>query len=150
MENRFSCCCFDSLLIGTQSECDRLQCQGNHNPVFNLFYYKVNNQYFYSLNRKQLGQYWRCVVEDRDYFCSSRCDRCSICKEMSDVFSQLQDSWFFYQKTTAANNHDEIPYQPALWRIFTSTLNKKNERFRIEIAKSIPNTGLVLDYGQTR
>ena len=127
-----------------------MQCQGNHNPVFNVFYHKVKNQYFYCLDRKQLGQYWKCVVEDRDYFCSSKCDRCSICKEMSDVFSQLQDSWFFYPKTTVANNHDEIPYQPVLWRIFTSTLNKRNERFRIEIAKSIPNTGLVLDYGQTR
>ena len=69
---------------------------------------------------------------------------------MSDVFSELQDSWFFYPKTTLTNNHDEIPYQPVLWRIFTSTLNKRNEKVRIEIAKSIPNTGLVLDYGQTR
>ena len=68
---------------------------------------------------------------------------------MSDVFSELQDSYFFYPKTSVANN-DEIPYQPVLWRIFTSTLNNRNKRFRIEIAKSIPNTGLVLDYGQTR
>ena len=49
-----------------------------------------------------------------------------------------------------ANNHDEIPYESVLWRIFTSTLNKRNERFRIDIAKLIPNTGLVLDFGQTR
>ena len=51
---------------------------------------------------------------------------------MSDVFSELQDSWFFYPKTTLTNNHDEIPYQPVLWRIFTSTLNKRNEKVRIE------------------
>ena len=69
---------------------------------------------------------------------------------MSDVFSELQTVIFFYPKASVANNHDETPYQPVLWRIFTSTLNKRNERFRIEIAKSIPNTGLVLDYGQTR
>ena len=69
---------------------------------------------------------------------------------MSDVFSELEDRWFFYPKTTLANNHDEITYQPVLWRIFTSTLNKRNKKFRIEIAKLIPNTGLVLDYGQTR
>ena len=69
---------------------------------------------------------------------------------MSDVFSELQDSWFFYPKTTLANNHDGIPYQPVLWRIFTSTLNKRNEKVRIEIAKSVPNTGFVLDYRQTR
>ena len=69
---------------------------------------------------------------------------------MSDVFSELQDSWFFYPNTTVANNRDEIPYQPVSWRVFTSILDKKNRKFRIEIAKSIPNTGLVLDYGQTR
>ena len=46
MENRFLTCCHDSLLIGTRSECDRLQCQGKHDPVFNVFYHKVNNQFF--------------------------------------------------------------------------------------------------------
>ena len=50
---------------------------------------------------------------------------------MSDIFYELQDSYFFYPKTTVANNYDETPYQPVLWRIFTSTLNKRNERFRI-------------------
>ena len=69
---------------------------------------------------------------------------------MSDVFSEMQDNWFFYPKTTVANNQDEIPYPPVLWRVFTSILDKKNRKFRIEITKSIPNTGLVLDYGQTR
>ena len=112
MENRFLTCSHNSLLIGGRSECDRLQCQGKHYPVFNVFYHKVNKHFFYCLNRNQLGQYWKCVVEDRDFLCSSRCDRCSICKEMSDVFSELEDSWFFYPKTTLANNHDGIPYQP--------------------------------------
>ena len=119
------------MLIGTRSKRDRLQCQGNHNPVFNVFHHKVNNQYFYCLNRKQLGQYWRCVVEDRDYFCSSRCDRCSICKEMT-VFSELQGSWFFYPKTTVANNFDQIPYQSVLWCIFTSILDKKIENLGLK------------------
>ena len=98
MENLFLTCCYDSLLIGSRSECDRLQCQAKHDPVFNLFYHKVNNQFFYCLNRNQLGQCWKCVVEDRDFSCSSRRDRYSICKEMSDVFSKLQDSLFFYPK----------------------------------------------------
>ena len=44
---------------------------------------------------------------------------------MCDVFSELQESWFFCRKTTAANNHDEIPYPPVLWRVFTSILDKK-------------------------
>ena len=68
MENSFLICCHDSLLIGSRSECDRLQCQGNHDPAFNVFYHKVNNRHFYCLSRNQLGQYWKCVVEDREFF----------------------------------------------------------------------------------
>ena len=92
MQNRFLICCHDFLLIGTRSECDRFCCpEGNHKPVFNLYYHKGNNEYCYCLNRKQLGQYWKCVVEDRDSFCPSRCDQCNICKEMLDAFTELQD-----------------------------------------------------------
>ena len=69
-KNCFLICCHDSLLIGTRSECDRLSCEGKHTPVSNLYYHKVNNEYFYCLNRDQLGQYWQCVVEDRDVFLS--------------------------------------------------------------------------------
>ena len=132
MENRFLNCCYDSLLIGTRSECDRLNCQGKHLPLFN-WYYHNNNEYFYCLNRDQLGQYWQCVVEDRDSFCRSRCDQYNICKEMSDVFTELQDSYFFYPRTSVANNHKEIPYQPVLWRLFTSVIDKSNKIFCIEI-----------------
>ena len=146
MENHFLNCCYDSLLIGTQSECDRLSCQGNQLHVFNLYYHKNNNEYFYCLNRDQLGQYWQCVVEDRDLFCPNRCDQCNICKEMSDVFTELQDSYFFYPKTSVPNNHEEILYQHVLWLTFASVIDKK---FRIEIGKSIPHTGLVLNYGKT-
>ena len=97
-KNCFLICCHDSLLIGTRSECDRLSCEGKHTPVSNLYYHKVNNEYFYCLNRDQLGQYWQCVTEDRDVFCPDRCDKCNICKEMFDVFTELQDSYFFIQK----------------------------------------------------
>ena len=136
MENRFEICCHDTLLIGTRSECDRLSCtEGNPAPVFNLYYHKVNNnEYFYCVNREQLGQYWRCVVEDRDTFCPDRCDECKMCKEMS-VFAELQDNYFFYSRTDAANSQEEIPYQPILWRIFTSVIDKNNKRFHIEIGK---------------
>ena len=48
------------------------------------------------------------------FFCPDRCDKCDICKEMSDVFTELQDSYFFYPKTDNANNHEEIPHQPIL------------------------------------
>ena len=133
MENRFLLCCHDSLLVGTRSECDRFSCQeGNHSPVFNLYFHKGNNEYFYCINREQLGQYWKCVVEDRDSFCPSRCDQCNICKEMSDVFTELQDTY--------------LPYQPVLWRVFNSVINKNNKNFRIEITKSIPPSGSVLNY----
>ena len=54
------------------------------------------------------------MVEDRDSFCPSRCDQCNICKEMSDVFTELKDSYFFYPKANVANNHEEISYQPVL------------------------------------
>ena len=99
----------------TRSECDRFSCQeGNHSPVFNLYFHKGNNEYFYCINREQLGQYWKCVVEDRDSFCPSRCDQCNICKEMSDVFTELQDSYFFHPKTSVANNQENLPYQSVL------------------------------------
>ena len=73
-----------------------------------MHYHKANNEYFYCVNREQLGQYWRCVVEDRYAFCPDKCDKCNMCKEMSDVFAELQDY--------AANSQEEIPYQPILWR----------------------------------
>ena len=87
------------------------------------------------VNREQLGQYWRCVVEDRDVFCPDKCDKCNVCKELSDVFSELQDFFFifFYPRTDAANSQEEIPYQLILWIIFTSIINKNDKRFRIEI-----------------
>ena len=68
---------------------------------------------------------------------------------MTDVFTGLQDSYFFYPKTAVANNHDNIPYKSVLWRVFTSITDKNNKKFRIKIGKSIPNCGLVLNYGKT-
>ena len=55
-----------------------------------------------------------------------------------------------FLRTDAANSQEEIPYQPILWRSFTSVVDKNDKRFRLEIAKSIPNRGLVLNYGKTR
>ena len=76
--------------------------------------------------------------------------KCSICKETAGVFTELQDSCFFYPKQSLANNFDQVPYQPVFWRVFNSVIDKKNEKIRIEIEKSIPHTGLVLDYRKTR
>ena len=69
---------------------------------------------------------------------------------MTDVFTELQGSFFFYPKQSLANNDDPIPYQPVLWRVFNNVIDKKNKKFRIEIVKLSPRTGLVLDYGKTR
>ena len=149
MENTFLLCCHHSLLIGTRSECDRFICEeGKHSPVFNLYFHKANNEYFYCINREQFGQCWRCVVEDQDKYCPTGCDKCNICKEISDIFSELQDSYFFYPKTSLANNQDKLLNQPFLWRAFNSVINKNNKNFRIEIAKPIPHSSLVLNYGK--
>ena len=149
MENRFLNCCFDFSLIGTRSECDRLSCEGNHNPVFNLYYHKVNKEWCYCLNRNQLDQYWQCVAKDRDTFCPGRCDRCGICKEMNDVFAELQDVYFFIRKKNLANNEESKLYQPVLWRVFTTIIDKNKKQFHIQIAKSIPSENLILNYGKT-
>ena len=72
-----------------------------------------------------------------------------MCKEMSDVFAELQDSYFFYPRTDTEISQEEVPYQPILWKIFTSIIYENNKRFRTEIGKSIPSQGLVLNYGKT-
>ena len=151
MENGFLKYCFDSLLIGTRSECDRFRCQeGNHNPAFKLYHHKVNNEYFYWVNRDQLGQYWKCMVDDRDYICPQKCDKCAICKEMTDMFTELTYSYFSYPKTSVANNQEEIPWQPVRRRVFNSVINKNDNNFCIEIEESIPHRGFILNYGKTR
>ena len=68
---------------------------------------------------------------------------------MTNVFTELQDSFFFYPKQSLANNVDLVPYQPVLC-VFNSVIDKKKKKkFRIEIGKSIPHKGFVLDYGKT-
>ena len=146
MENRFTKCCFDFEPSGTRSECDRLTYSGNHNPAFNLYYQRANNCYCFCLSRKQLGQYWGCVVEDRISSCSSKCEHCSICKEMHDVFVDLQDAYFFQPNTNRLINNEDKPFQPVMWRVFNSTIDRNTKKCRIEIVKSIPHVGLVLDY----
>lgn len=64
MESRFEKCCFDFDVIRSYTQCDRLNCEAKHSPVFTVYYHNVDNEYCYCLNREQLGQYWRCIVED--------------------------------------------------------------------------------------
>ena len=44
------------------------------------------------------------MVEDHNYLCPQKCDKGVICKEMTGMFVELQDSYFFYPKTHPANN----------------------------------------------
>ena len=87
------------------------------------------------------------MVEDRDAFCPSRYDKCSVSNEMTEIFAELQDifiaSYFFYPRTSVVNNQEDIPCQPVLWRTFNSVINKGNKKFRTEIGKSVKHRGLV-------
>ena len=114
MENCFTKCCFDFEVAGPHFECNQSNYRGNHDPVFAVFYQRVSDEYCYCLNRKQLGQYWRCIVKDTNCLCSSRCERCKACKEMYHVFVELQDSYFFITNTKVANNNEDKPYQPIM------------------------------------
>ena len=96
------------------------------------------------MNKNQLGEFWQCVVKDRDTFCPEHCEKCHVCKIMHEVFVELQDAYLFSTKTTQANSHEPIPYQPVLWRVFTNVIDKNTKKIYIVIAKSVPNNDLVL------
>ena len=134
MSYYFQKCCFDADVIGKPTECDRLNCEGKHTE-FTLFFHKVNNTSFYCLNGKQLEEYWKCIVKDQEVFCPEKCNKCYVCKFLSQAHEELKDSCFF-----TPNKH--LPSQPILWRIFTKD-QKNNYVFRTEIAKTVKATGRV-------
>ena len=109
MTNRFELCCHDYDLFRKTSQCERVYCSGNHNPQFSVYFYKINNRFCYCLNREQLGQYWRCVAKDREWFCPRSCGHCEICKEVTHMFSGLKDAHFF---TPIATIFEDLPDQP--------------------------------------
>ena len=63
--NRFENCYFYYTLIGTRSECDRLPCEGQHKPVFNLYYHKINKETCYCLNRHHIFDNVLLMIEIR-------------------------------------------------------------------------------------
>ena len=65
---------------------------------------------------------------------------------MHDVFVDLQDAYFLQPNTNRLINNEDKPFQPVMWRVFNSTIDRNTKKCRIEIVKSIPHVGLVLDY----
>lgn len=105
---------------------------------FACFVHKENNTSCYCLNRKQLGQYWQCIIKDRLY--PRSCGHCQICRQVSHVFSELQDSFFFSPRVSV---FDEIPLQPVAWRVFSA-----RTEIYIEIAKSKKSAGIITAHGE--
>ena len=134
MSYYFQKCCFHADVIGKGTECDRLSCEGKHTE-FTLSFHKVNNTSFYCLNRKQLEEYWKCIVKDQDVFCPEKCNKCDVCEFLSKAYEELKDSWFF-------TPNKSLSYQPILWQIFTKD-QKNNSVLRTEIAKTVKATGRV-------
>ena len=139
MENCFSNCCFNFRFVGQHSECDRINCKGDHIPEFSVYCEKSLGFHCYCLNRHQLSQ-------DFNFLCKSQCSRCNICSEMSHIFTELQDVYFFQPDVTCSAT--EKPLQPVMWRIFNRNISKNNNCFKIEIAKSIPHVGIATNYSK--
>ena len=53
------------------------------------------------------------------------CERCKTCKEMSNVFEELHNSYFFLPNTKVANNDEQKPYQPVIGVFLIGLVIKK-------------------------
>ena len=111
--------CFDAQVVGTQKECDILNCDGKHTE-FTLFFHKVNNEYLYCLNRKQLDEYWECIVKDQEIFCSEKCHDCVVCKFLTEASDGLRRIYFFHQEKTCLIS---LFYGKFLLMLLTKLLN---------------------------
>ena len=56
---------------------------------------------------------------------------------MTDVFTELQDSFLFYSKQSFTNNDDPVPYQPVLWHVFNSVIDKKIKNFALKLVNRV-------------
>ena len=103
MENRFEFCCSDFDVVRSTFECDRLTCDGKHNPVFTTLFQKSSNDYCYCLIPVQLGQYWRCICENQKIIFSKKrnifdtFNKCMLCQKVSDIYEELRKNYFFIQ-----------------------------------------------------
>ena len=99
MPHYFQKCCFETDVIAKRTECDRLSCEGKHTE-FTVFHHKINNEVFYCLNRKQLEEYWKCVIKDKEVFCPEKCNNCVVCKFLTGAYDVLKDAFFFQLQKT--------------------------------------------------
>ena len=81
MSYYFQKCCFDSEKNGVRNECDKLSCISNGKHNFGLFFHRNNDETFYCLKRKQLEEYWQCVIAEQQAFCPDKCGFCDILKK---------------------------------------------------------------------
>ena len=112
----------------------------NRKHEFEKYSHKGNDETFYCLNTKQLGEYWHCVIEDQRVFCPEKCDECEVCKAVIEVLENLQDAYLF---TLNKNKH-----QPILWSVFFKGINN-SKKFRSEMAKTVESDNLVSNDGPT-
>ena len=96
---------------------------------------------FCFLDRKQLNEYWQCVLTGHSLICRKWCKKCGCFKELEVIREELKESWFF----SSRNDHN---YQPVLWIIFFKNENV-NLNFRIEIEKIAKSDKIVDKMGRT-
>ena len=63
-----------------------------------------------------------------------------ICKEVSHIFSELQDGYFFRPNKSVDGL---IPHQPILWRVFSKKSSR--DKIYIQIAKTKPSLTIIED-----
>ena len=107
-------CCFEHQKTRIIEECDLMGCERKHH----FQEYFIEKKYdrkklarFYYLDKRQLGEYWRCTQIERETFCPENCDNCKICFDFLKNFQELQESYFFSPRK-------DTDYQPITWRVF--------------------------------
>ena len=137
-------------MIGTRSECDRLSCEyEKHSLEFDVYYHKVNNEYFYCLNRKQLGQYCQCVTKMCILFVLKDVKNAVFVRKWQIFSADYKIVSCFIQNRVLQKTLIKFHINQ-FCGVYLIVWMIKKKKIRIEIRKLIPHAGLVLDYGKTR
>ena len=84
--------------------CDNLTCIG-HDPPLQVNIERESGIKFYTMNRKQLNEFWQCCVRDQQHFCDLECpNSCKICPWVKAVYNKLRDNFFFDLIVPKSNN----------------------------------------------